>query len=268
MNPYDFPPVAAVIDGAYALLMGLSALVEPLLGGFAAAASVVIVTLVVRAALIPVGVALAKGEQTRARLAPKLQALQAKHRDDPERLQRELRELYAEEGTTPFAGCLPMLVQAPVVGVIYALFILPVVNGHPNALLGETLFGVPLGSSLAGTIASGGATVAALAVFGALVLAIAAVGWLTLRAARPGGPLAVPRPARSAAASGPSARTSSSATAAPALPDLSKAMLPLHFMTAVIAVFVPLAAGLYLLTTVAWTLVQRLVLRRRYPIPA
>ena len=36
--------------------------------------------------------------------------------------------------------------------------------------------------------------------------------------------------------------------------------------TAVIACFVPLAAGLYLLVTVWWTFLQRLVLRRRYPL--
>ena len=39
----------------------------------------------------------------------------------------------------------------------------------------------------------------------------------------------------------------------------------LGFTTAVFAPFVPLAAALYLATTVAWTLVQRVVLRRRYP---
>ncbi|WP_374192233.1 hypothetical protein [Microbacterium sp. SD291] len=41
----------------------------------------------------------------------------------------------------------------------------------------------------------------------------------------------------------------------------------LHYLTAVFAVFVPLAAALYLTVTVMWTLVQRAVLRRRYPLP-
>ena len=40
----------------------------------------------------------------------------------------------------------------------------------------------------------------------------------------------------------------------------------LQFVTAVVAVFVPLAAGLYLVVTVTWTLVQRLILRRKYPV--
>ena len=39
----------------------------------------------------------------------------------------------------------------------------------------------------------------------------------------------------------------------------------LQFITAVVAIFVPLAAALYLLVTVAWTLGQRVVLRRAYP---
>ncbi len=39
----------------------------------------------------------------------------------------------------------------------------------------------------------------------------------------------------------------------------------LQFGTAVAAVFVPLAAALYLLVTVAWTLAQRLILRRKFP---
>lgn len=258
MDLYAVPPIAVVIDAAYSLLMGLSGLIAPFAGGFAAAASVILVTLLVRAALVPVGVSLARGEQVRARLAPKLQALRRRHANDPERMQRELRSLYADEGASPFAGCVPVLVQAPVVGVIYALFILPMVNGHANDLLGETLLGVPLGRSLAAALGSGAATPVELAVFAAVIAAIAAIGALTLRATRPGGPLAAPRPATPTA--------TPDASAAPALPDLSKAMLPLHFLTAVIAIFVPLAAGLYLLVTVAWTLVQRVLLRRRYPL--
>ena len=120
-----------------------------------AAAAVVLVTLLVRAALIPVGISQAKAERTRARLAPQLAELQRKHQKNPERLQREMMSLYPAEGTTPLAGCLPMLIQAPIVGIIYALFILPTIAGHPNELLTHTFFGVPLGSSLAGSIASG-----------------------------------------------------------------------------------------------------------------
>ena len=47
---------------------------------------------------------------------------------------------------------------------------------------------------------------------------------------------------------------------------MQRALGLLQFITAVIAVFVPLAAALYLLVTVAWTLGQRVVLRRAYPL--
>ena len=264
MNIYDFPPIAAVLDIAYALLMSLSDLLEPLAGASSAALAIVLVTLLVRAALIPVGISQAKAERTRARLAPKLAELQRRHRANPERLQREMMALYAEEGTSPLAGCLPMLVQIPVVGVIYALFILPVIAGHPNELLAHTLFGVPLGSSLAGSIAAGTVTPTVVAVFAAIVLLIALVGEVTRRAFRP---------AATPAATG-ATTTANAAAGGPALGAMSPAGLArmqgvlglLQFITAVVAMFVPLAAAIYLLVTVAWTLGQRVVLRRRYPV--
>jgi YidC/Oxa1 family membrane protein insertase len=49
---------------------------------------------------------------------------------------------------------------------------------------------------------------------------------------------------------------------------MQRAFGVLHYLTAVFAVFVPLAAALYLTVTVVWTLVQRVLLRRRYPLPA
>ena len=235
MDLYAFPPIAALLDGAHAVLMGLADLLEPLAGASSAAAAVVLVTLLVRAALIPVGVSQAKAERTRARLAPQLAALQQKHRTDPERLQREMMSLYRSEGSTPLAGCLPMLIQAPIVGIIYALFILPTIAGHPNELLTHTFVDVPLGTSLSGSIDTGAVTPDVLLVFGAVIVMIAAVGEVTRRVFR--------------------------------VQSLRLLGL-LQFITAAVAVFVPLAAGLYLLVTVAWTLCQRILLRRAYPLPA
>jgi membrane protein insertase, YidC/Oxa1 family, C-terminal domain len=243
---FAFPPLAALLDFAYAGLMGLAGLLEPLAGASAAAAAVVLVTLLVRAVLIPTGVAQAKAEQTRARLAPKLRDLQKRWAKNPERLQRETMQLYRDERTSPFAGCLPVLAQAPVVGILYAVFLHPVIAGHPNALLDETLLGVPLGTSLVGTAASGALDLGTALVFGALVLLIAAVGEVTRRVFR------MPQPPRDAE------------SPIPAIP--AGLLGALQFATAIIAIFVPLAAGLYLLVTVAWTLVQRIVLRRVYPL--
>ncbi|MFF2271550.1 YidC/Oxa1 family membrane protein insertase [Agromyces sp. NPDC058136] len=265
MDLYAFPPIAALLDGAHALLMGLADLLEPFAGASCAAAAIVLVTLLVRTVLIPVGISQAKAEQGRARLAPKLAELQRKHAKNPERLQREMMALYRDEGTSPFAGCLPMLAQAPVVGIIYALFILPTIAGHENALLQETLLGVPLGSSLAGSIVDGTLTPAGFAVFATIILAIALIGEVTRRVFRVPMPTAaapVANRAGTAAGSRPAASASPLATA-----GAQRMLGLLQFVTAVIAVFVPLAAGLYLLVTVAWTLAQRVLLRRVYPLP-
>lgn len=70
MDLFSFPPIAAILDAAYALLMGLASLLQPITGGASAAVAVVILTLLVRTILIPTGIAQAKADQTRARLAP------------------------------------------------------------------------------------------------------------------------------------------------------------------------------------------------------
>lgn len=241
MDLFSFPPIAAILDLAYAGLMGLATFLEPVAGASAAAAAVVLVTLLVRAILIPTGVAQAKAEQTRARLAPRIRELQKRWAKNPERLQRETMQLYRDERTSPFAGCLPVLAQAPVVGLLYAVFLHSDIAGHANALLSETFLGVPLGTSLASVVTTGILDGTTALVFGILVLLIAAVGEVTRRVFR------MPQPG-----------------AGPVVP--AGLLGALQFVTAVIALFVPLAAGLYLLVTVTWTLVQRIVLRKAFPV--
>ncbi|MBZ4486583.1 YidC/Oxa1 family membrane protein insertase [Microbacterium sp. cx-55] len=242
MDIFAFPPVTALLDLAYRALLALSSVLEPFTGASAAAAAVILTTLIVRALLIPAGVSQAKAEQTRARLAPRLRLIQQRYRTDPERMQRETMQVYRDEHASPLAGCLPLLVQAPIVGILYAVFLHPVLAGRDNALLSETLAGVPLGSSLAGIVSAGALDPASIAVFGTVLLMIIAAGEVTRRAFRP--------------------VVTSDVTPSFALHALGF----LSFASAVVAVFVPLAAGLYLAVTVVWTLVQRLVLRRRYPL--
>jgi YidC/Oxa1 family membrane protein insertase len=246
MDLFAFPPIAALLDAAYGALLGLSTLLEPLAGASAAALAVVIVTLLVRGLLIPVGFSQAKAEQTRARLAPRLRELQRRHKKNPERLQRETLALYRDENTSPFAGMLPVLAQAPIVGILYTLFLRPEIAGHPNELLAHDLFGAPLGTSLVSAVVGGTASPATLAVFGGLLLVMIAVADITRRVFRPA-PVEGDSPLNSA--------------------GMQRAVAVLHYLTAVFAIFVPLAAALYLTVTVVWTLVQRMLLRRRYPLP-
>lgn len=242
MDPFLFPPLALLLDLATRAMLALTAALDPLVGSAAAAVAVVAVTLLVRLLLVPVGVSQARAEQTRARLAPRLRVLRERWRNDPERLQRETMQLYGDENVSPAAGCLPLLAQAPVVGLLYAVFLHPTVGGQANALLAHDLLGVPLGRSLLAALTSGTADVTTLVVFGSLTAVIVFTVELTRRWLRP-----------------------SVDPAAPAWTTTITGVLP--FSTAVVALFVPLAAALYLAVTTVWTLVQRVLLRRRYPLP-
>jgi len=51
--------------------------------------------------------------------AAKLKVLQAKYKEEPEVLQKKIAEFYMKNKVNPFGGCLPMLVQLP---ILFALF--------------------------------------------------------------------------------------------------------------------------------------------------
>jgi YidC/Oxa1 family membrane protein insertase len=241
LDLFALPPLAALLDLSTRGLLALTSFLSPVAGGTAAALAVVVVTLVVRAVLIPVGVSQARAERDRSRLAPRLRVLRQRWGKNPERLQRETMQLYRDAGVSPVAGCLPVLAQAPVVGLLYAVFLHAQVAGHANALLAESVAGVPLGTSLLAAVTSGAADAMTVALLGGVVVVIAGAGELTRRFLRP------PQD-----------------PAAPAWAGRLVAVLP--FTTAIVALFVPLAAGLYLAVTSVWTFGQRWVLRRIYPI--
>lgn len=245
MDLFAFPPLTLLLDGAYRALLSLSQLLDPLAGALSAALAVVLVTVLVRAALIPVGVSQAKAEQQRARLAPRLRELQRRHGRDAERLRRETLDLYRRESASPLAGCFPLLIQAAVVGVLYALFLRPEIAGHPNELLAQHLFGAPLGTSLIAAAGSG-ITLSTMLVWGSVLAVIVIVAEVTRRMLR------TPAPEEGPLAS----------------PGAQSVLGGLNYLTAAFAVFVPLAAALYLVVTVSWTLGQRLVLRHRFPLPS
>ncbi|MDO9395806.1 MAG: membrane protein insertase YidC [Herbiconiux sp.] len=268
MSIYEFGPIATALDGASAVVQFLSTLLAPLAGAQAAALAVVVLTLLVRLALIPVGVSQARAQRTRRRLAPRLTELRRRHAKNPERLQRETMALYAEEKASPFAGCLPLLLQAPVLSLVYGVFLLPTIDGHANDLLGETLFGAPLGTSFATAVQSGAdpSGVVAGAVILALIAAVALLSRrLTLQIAAADAP-----PASSASTplrqSGVAPGLGSGPTDALAAfgPDGSATRILswLPLITVLFAAFVPLAASLYLLVSTTWTLGERTLLRR------
>ena len=176
------------VDAAYHLVFTLTNVLTPVLGGLAAVAGIILVTMAVRLLVSPLTFRALRGQAAQTRLAPEVQRLRQRYAKQPDRLQRELTALYQREGTSMFAGFAPLLVQWPVFSVLYLLFRSPTVAGGPNRLLSRNLLGVPLGShwlSGAGILSVHGV------VFLGVLAVLAAACWLAARAAR----RALPQPA-------------------------------------------------------------------------
>lgn len=269
MDFYAFGPIAALLDAAYVVLHNLTLFLTPVAAANAGAFAVIVLTLALRLVLIPVGVSQARAQQMRQRLAPRLAELNRLHGGTPERLQRETMALYAAENASPLAGCLPMLVQAPVLSIVYGLFVLGTINGHDNELLAGGLFGSPLGDSIL-TGWAAGPGVAVLTV-GAVVLAVQLTAQLlSRRLIRAQNAAAVSNVASNASSN----VTSTAPSAAPAASAAPGAMSPaaqarmtgmlswLPLVSVVFAAFVPLAAALYLTVSAVWGVAERALLWR------
>lgn len=55
-------------------------------------------------------------------LQPKITELKEKHKDDPQKVQKETMKLYSTYGINPMGGCLPMLLQMPILIALWSLF--------------------------------------------------------------------------------------------------------------------------------------------------
>jgi YidC/Oxa1 family membrane protein insertase len=285
------------VGAAYHLVFALTQLLTPVAGGLAAAAAIVLFTAAVRLAISPLSLRALRGQAAMARLAPQVQVLRTRYARQPERLSSELSALYKREGASPFAGFLPLLAQWPILSVMYLLFRSATVDGAPNRLLSDGLFGVPLGAHwLSGASLFSAHDALFLAVFAVL----GALCWLSSRLARRTAPAALPAPPAVAAPAarratqgsagaararqsrggtgqaaggkraGAARATTAGADPAEALAD-SKAVAwltrVLPYLTVVIAAFAPLAAAIYLLTTVAWTAAERRLFQSRIAPP-
>jgi YidC/Oxa1 family membrane protein insertase len=230
------------VDAAYHLVSGLTGILTPVLGGLAAVAAIIAFTMAVRLLLMPLSLRALRGQAAQARLAPQLAALRQRHGKQPERLQREMAALYKREGTSMFAGFAPLLLQWPFLSVMYLLFRSPTVGGTANTLLTHDLLGVPLGAHW---LSGAGPASAQGAVFLGLFVLLAGLCWLSARLGR----------LMTARATG-----TSPAPGAAGSPALLIRALP--YLTVVVAAFAPLAAGIYLLTTLAWSLGERMLYSR------
>jgi YidC/Oxa1 family membrane protein insertase len=120
------PILANVIQDAFSPLISLfeaiMVFIHAHIVGGSWGLSIVGLTVLIRAILVPLTYKQLKSMQEMQRLAPELSALKEKYKDDKQRQQQEMMKFYQERGINPLASCLPLLLQLPVfISLFYML---------------------------------------------------------------------------------------------------------------------------------------------------
>jgi YidC/Oxa1 family membrane protein insertase len=246
VNPFALldPAVSAL----HSALVALASAVPAAGAGVRFTVALALVTVAVRALLLPLSIRALRLERRRAALAPTLAALRRRHAKDPRRLLAETARVQREAGVSAGGALALALAQLPVTATVYRLVVVPTVAGSPNLLLAAHLFGAPLAAHWPEVLAAGGllgpGTFALLALLAALTL------------------LAVAS-ARDAARRAEEARAAGTVDGAAA--GVERALRLLPFGTVLFALVAPVALGVHLVTTTAWTVAERRLLPRLVP---
>jgi YidC/Oxa1 family membrane protein insertase len=106
------------------IMHGLEFVATPLVGvlpaGVAGALAIIVFTVILRLLLLPLSLVQIKSQRAQMAVQPELKAIQRKFKGDREGLARAQMALYKERGINPAAGCLPLLIQMPILFGMYA----------------------------------------------------------------------------------------------------------------------------------------------------
>lgn len=84
--------------------------------------SIILVTILIKVIFFPLTKKSSESTQQMQKMQPKIQELQAKYKGKPQKLNEEMAKLYKEAGYNPLSGCLPLLIQLPILFAMYRLF--------------------------------------------------------------------------------------------------------------------------------------------------
>ena len=118
--------LANVIQDAFAPLIslfeGIMVFIHDHLVGGSWGLAIVLLTVLIRAILVPLTYRQLKSMQEMQRLAPQMQEIKERYKDDKQRQQQEMMNFYQENKINPLASCLPLVLQLPVfISLFYML---------------------------------------------------------------------------------------------------------------------------------------------------
>lgn len=150
-------PIITILVLFYQILNGFHV---PFAFGF----SIILLTIFIRFVLYPLTHQQLKATKKMQQVSPHISKIKEKHKGDNMRIQQETMRLYKEHGINPAAGCLPMLIQMPILFALYPT-LSHIINLDPHKLVAEvnklvyinavklthpwdpTFFGIPLGKN-------------------------------------------------------------------------------------------------------------------------
>ena len=91
--------------------------------------SIIVFTIIVKMILMPLTVKQTKSTFAMSEINPKIKEIQAKYKNKPEKQNEEISKLYKESGINPLLGCLPILIQMPILMGLFYVFKDPVTHG-------------------------------------------------------------------------------------------------------------------------------------------
>lgn len=136
--------------------------------------SIIGLTIVIRFILYPFTTSQLKASLKMQTIAPHLSRLKEKHKGDSKKIQEETMKLYKEHGVNPAAGCLPVIIQMPIIWALYSVLQQHILNLKPSLVVSEinkivyfdflklhnawdpSFFGLPLGGLPSGLMSSVG----------------------------------------------------------------------------------------------------------------
>lgn len=85
--------------------------------------AIILLTIAVRVVIMPLYHGQLRYMRKMQEMQPEMKRLQEKFKGDPQRLNQEMGQLYKRVGTNPLSGCIPMIVQLPILYALYAAFL-------------------------------------------------------------------------------------------------------------------------------------------------
>lgn len=106
--------------------------------------AIILLTLLVRIILLPLSIKQTRSMREMSVIQPEVKKLQAKYKGDRQKLNEEMMKLYKEHGVNPFGGCLPLLMQFPVLIALFYVVRRPLEYMGSGTALFEALQANPL----------------------------------------------------------------------------------------------------------------------------